>query len=192
MSHDNSTLKNSLIAITVLFVVGYGIFNSRFIIQGPEITLEALDEESNTIITEDKTLFLKGKVLHSSFISINGRPIFIDETGQFNEKLLLSNGVSIIDIYAKDKFGKEVRKKIDVLYQGNTPSVDYGTVALAATAYASTIESENATSTDSTSLVLTKAQIEVSDTETATTTDQSQEGAIMSTMVISTSTSSGF
>lgn len=190
MSHDNSTLKNSLIAVAVLFVVGYGIFNSRFIIQGPEITLEALDEESNTIITEDKTLFLKGKVLHSSFISINGRPIFIDETGQFNEKLLLSSGVSIIDIYAKDKFGKEVRKKIDVLYQGNTPSVDYGTVALAATAYASTTDSETSISTDV--LALAKTQVEVSDVQTATTTDQSQEGAIMSTMMMSTSTPSGF
>ncbi len=183
MSHDNSTLKNTLIALAVLFVVGYGVFNSRFIILGPEITLEQVDSETNTIITQDKTLYLKGKVLHSSFISINGRPIFIDETGQFNEKLLLSSGVSIIDIYAKDKFGKEVRKKIDVLYQGETPSVDYGTVALAATAYASTTQSEDTPEEVS---ILAKTS-----TETASSTDQAQDTASMSTMM-STSTQSGF
>jgi hypothetical protein len=109
--------------------VGYTIFNSRFIVQGPEIHL---DQTGDVIKTTDRTLFLTGKILHSSFITINGRPIFIDESGNFNEKLLLSSGVSIIDIYAKDKFGKEVRKKIDVLYEGEMPSVDLVNVALAA------------------------------------------------------------
>lgn len=187
MSQETSTLKKTLLLLAVLFVVGYGAFNSRFILQGPEISIEQLDEENNTIITQDRTLLLKGKVLHSSFISINGRPIFIDETGQFNEKLLLSNGVSIIDIYAKDKFGKEVRKKIDVLYQGNTPTVDYENVALAATPTAST-KIQTASSTDDDSVTLAKSQ-----ETTSTTQDQSdqQNGAIMSTMV-STTTSSGF
>ena len=181
MSQETSTFKKSILAFIVLFVVGYGLFNSRFIIQGPEITLEQVDEEKNSIVSTEKTLFLKGKVLHSSFITINGRPIFIDETGQFNEKLLLSSGVSIIDIYAKDKFGKEVRKKIDVLYQGNTPSVDYGNVALAATPTA-TSSRQAASSTTSDTAILAKSP------ETASSTQQ--EGATMSTMM--STTTSGF
>ena len=176
MPQDNSTLKKSLITLTVLFVVGYGVFNSRFIIQGPEISIEQIDKDSNTIVTQDKTLFLKGKVLHSSFISINGRPIFIDEAGQFNEKLLLSSGVSIIDIYAKDKFGKEVRKKIDVLYQGETPLVDYGDVALAATV-ASTTDS------DTEAVTIT--------TQATTTSTSSSETAIMSTLQVEATSTPG-
>jgi hypothetical protein len=169
MSQETSTFKKSILAFIVLFVVGYGLFNSRFIIQGPEITLEQVEEGTNSIISPEKTLFLKGKVFHSSFITINGRPIFIDETGQFNEKLLLSSGVSIIDIYAKDKFGKEVRKKIDVLYQGETPLVDYGDIALAATV-ASTTDSNTET-------VETATQAKVVSTT-------SQETVLMSTQQV--------
>lgn len=176
MSQETSTFKKSILAFIVLFVVGYGLFNSRFIIQGPEITLEQVDEEKNSIVSKEKTLFLKGKVVHSSFISINGRPIFIDEKGQFNEKLLLSSGVSIIDIYAKDKFGKEVRKKIDVLYQGETPLVDYGDVALAATV-ASTTDSD-------TEAVIVTAQA-------TTTSTSSSETAIMSTLQVGATSTPG-
>ena len=131
MSQNTLSLKAMIVGALVLVVLGYGAFNSRFIIQGPEIIIENVGD---SIVTEDKTLFLTGKILHSSFITINGRPIFIDESGTFNEKLLLSSGVSIIDIYAKDKFGKEVRRKIDVLYKGQTPTVDFASLTSVAIA----------------------------------------------------------
>lgn len=156
MTMPSVTIKTVLIASLALFVVGYAVFNSRFIVQGPEIILENVED---SIVTKDKTLFLTGKILHSSFITINGRPIFIDEHGNFNEKLLLSSGVSIIDIYAKDKFGKEVRRKIDVLYQGQVPSIDLAQVASVAVAEAS----DYGTTTDETAVAMRKtAAVELS------------------------------
>lgn len=167
MSRDTFALKNTLIAVIVLFVLGYAAFNSRFIVQGPEITLENVDPETSSVISSEKTFFLKGKVEHSSFISINGRPIFIDEQGFFKEKLLLSNGVSIIDIYAKDKFGKEIRKKIDVLYQGESPIADFNSIALAAsTTTEESIEEESGTETF---LLLAEASTELSSTTSTST-----------------------
>jgi hypothetical protein len=122
MSSQTITPHKIILGLLVLFIIGYGLFNSRFIIQGPEIVISGLDASGKIIQADSKNFSLQGNAVHSSYITVNNRPISIDERGDFNEKLLLSNGVSIIDIYARDKFGKEVRKKIDVVYTGSTGS----------------------------------------------------------------------
>lgn len=134
MSHHSPTLHKIFLSIAVLCLVGYAFFNSRFLLQGPEIVLANVGPDSNVIHTTTKDFSLQGKVTHSSFITVNNRPIMVDEAGNFNEKLLLSNGVSIIDIYARDKFGKETREKIDVVYASEEPSsvVAYEQIALRA------------------------------------------------------------
>lgn len=179
MSQNSFSLKSAIVGTLVLIVLGYAAFNTRFIIQGPEIVLENGNEDS--IVTKDKTLFLKGKILHSSFITINGRPIFVDESGNFNEKLLLSSGVSIIDIYAKDKFGKEVRKKIDVLYEGQVSDVDFARLTSVAMAEAS------ASTTSSSGPTLARTQ---ADTEATSTSDTLIEETMRMSMM-STSTTAG-
>lgn len=118
MSSQAITPHKIILGILVLFIIGYALFNSRFIIQGPEVEIFGVDASGKIIHTDSKNFSLEGTATHSSYITVNNRPISIDESGKFNEKLLLSNGVSIIDIYARDKFGKEVRKKIDVVYAG--------------------------------------------------------------------------
>ncbi len=173
------SLKTILIGTLALLIVGYAIFNTRFLIRGPEIILENVED---SIVTEDKTLSLTGKILHSSYISINGRPIFIDEHGNFNEELLLSSGVSIIDIYAKDKFGKEVRRKIDVLYRGQAEPVDFEKVALVTTAEA------NGTSTE---IALMKTADTVPSAEEAATSTTQQDSIPMTLMTPATTTSAG-
>jgi Glucodextranase, domain B len=134
MSQNTPTIHRILLSIAVLSLVGYSLFNSRFLIKGPEIAIAGVNPITNSIQTNTKDFSLKGTALHSSFITVNNRPIFVDESGNFDEKLLLSNGVSIIDIYAKDKFGKEVRKKIDVVYTGESPTLtdEYNNIALRA------------------------------------------------------------
>jgi hypothetical protein len=179
MTRTPFSLKTLLIGSLALLIVGYTIFNSRFLIQGPEIVLENIED---SIVTQDKTLFLTGKILHSSFITINGRPIFIDEHGNFNEKLLLSSGVSIIDIYAKDKFGKEVRRKIDVLYRGNPEPVDLEKVAMVAFAEAS------ASGTSTEDIALAKASMEASADETATASSTPSQDEVPMTLMTSSST----
>lgn len=138
------TPKKILLTIAILFLISYGVFNSRFLIKGPEIAIAGLEEGSKIIKTGSKDFAFQGKVLHSSFITLNNRPILVDELGNFNEKLLLSNGVSIIDVYARDKFGKEVRKKIDVVYTGESTSTtpSYEDIALLVKSATSTKETE--------------------------------------------------
>lgn len=145
MLHNIPTLHKFFISISILSLVGYAFFNSRFLLQGPEIVLA--NTTNNIIHTENKDFILQGNVKHSSYITVNSRPIMVDESGNFNEKLLLSNGVSIIDIYARDKFGKEVREKVAIVYTGDQSSsvALYDKIALRASKISSastTIEEE--------------------------------------------------
>jgi Glucodextranase, domain B len=122
MSHNTFTPKKLIMTLSILFLIAYAVFNSRFLITGPEVTILGLDSSGKNIQTASRNFSLQGTATHSAYIAVNNRPISVDELGNFNEKLLLSNGVSIIDIYARDKFGKEVRKKIDVVYAGEDDS----------------------------------------------------------------------
>ncbi len=158
------TPQKIITIFTVLFLIGYSVFNSRFLLKGPEIAIAGLEPDSETIKTESKDFSLQGKALHSSFITLNNRPILVDENGNFNEKLLLSNGISIIDVYARDKFGKEVRKKIDVVYTGqdtSNPTENIEQIALRALSASSTVEQ---------TIVEEVEESESEETETATST----------------------
>lgn len=108
------------VLITTLFVfviVGYSIFQAHNIITGPEISLS--DLKSGDVVTT-QTVNISGGTKNISFISLDDRPIFIDESGQFSEKLLLYPGYNIIRLYARDKFGTETEKKIELIYQAPT------------------------------------------------------------------------
>ena len=48
---------------------------------------------------------------------MNDRKIFIDQQGNFKEKILLSYGYNIITMKANDKFGRNTKKKLELIYK---------------------------------------------------------------------------
>jgi len=179
MSQNTPTLHRIFLSLIVLFLVGYGLFNSRFLIKGPQLAIAGLeDSEQNILHAQTRDFSLQGTVLHSSFITVNNRPILVDESGNFNEKLLLSSGVSIIDIYARDKFGKEVRKKIDVVYTGESPSLgmdEYTKIALRAQQASSSQETAQEDLEESDSEVSASASFDQDTTSTRASSTTSSE-----------------
>lgn len=115
MAKQGSLFKLTLTIIIVFVVVTYAIFNTRLLIKGPEI--EIIDLVSGQKIEED-LVEIKGKVNDISFISLNDRQIFIDENKMFKEKILLTNKINNVKIYAENKFGKSDLKEI-ILVKGN-------------------------------------------------------------------------
>jgi hypothetical protein len=102
-------------SIITLFVglLIYGIFTARHFIQGPQI--EVISPATGSLI-QNPLIEIKGEARNVSFISLNDRPIFIDNKGVFKEKLLVPPGYSIMKIYAKDRFGREVQKGLELVY----------------------------------------------------------------------------
>jgi len=106
-----------VVIVSVLLLVSYGIFNARNLIIGPTIEIFSPVRDMET---EENILTIKGVAKNVAFISIGGRPIFIDKEGSFEEKLLLSLGSNIIEIRARDRFKKEILKTIKIYYKQST------------------------------------------------------------------------
>ncbi|MFT5179806.1 MAG: hypothetical protein ACI9GH_000125 [Candidatus Paceibacteria bacterium] len=115
--------KAKIISITsiALLLIIYILFNFRIFISGPQI--EIIDPQSGSSF-EDPFIVIRGKVKNISFLSIDDSPIFVDENGNFGQKLLLSPGLSIIELYARDKFEREVTEILEYVYNGTLTEID--------------------------------------------------------------------
>jgi len=106
-------LRFVFIFFVVILVVGYGFFSARYLIEGPKIIVHT---PKNNDSFKSSLMEVVGETENISYISLNGKTIFVNEKGCFKEKLLLSEGTDIISLYAKDKMGREITKSIKVSY----------------------------------------------------------------------------
>ena len=60
-------------------------------------------------------IMLTGKANHARTLSVNGRPILIDPSGNFNDELILAPGMNKIQILAEDVRGKQHSKELIVM-----------------------------------------------------------------------------
>jgi hypothetical protein len=95
-------------------VSAYAYYQSRSILEGPNIVI---DTPLNGSTASTSLISVRGSVNHANEITLDGRPIFIDLAGRFNEKLVLMNGYNIIELIAKDREGRVHRKTIELVYQ---------------------------------------------------------------------------
>ncbi len=102
-----------VVLVVVLLVVGYSVLKIKDFAIGPEIKLNSpLDGAS----AKTDLIMIKGKAERISEIFINGRKIFTDEAGNFNEPYLLASGYNLLEIMAQDKFGRKVEKKVQLVF----------------------------------------------------------------------------
>jgi hypothetical protein len=114
MRNINFSLKEmAVIAFFVLLIV-YALFQARFLILGPIVTINK--PENGELVTEN-VIIVEGRAQNIAYISMNGRPIFIDSKGNWSEKYVISEGLNIITIEAKDRFGRQTEKEVRVVYK---------------------------------------------------------------------------
>lgn len=112
-----SIMKISAIILFVFGLIGYSLFNSRIFIAGPQITIQ---EPQNGALIEEKPLIeVSGLAENIAYLRLNGRQIYTDENSFFEEALLLNPGYNIIQLEAEDKFGRGIKKIIEVVYDGD-------------------------------------------------------------------------
>lgn len=88
--------------VIVLIFVAYVIFQARFIIEGPQITLT----NEAPSVTSDRTVTLEGVARNIVRITLDGRQIYTDKFGNFKEALILENGYTIATLQAEDRYGR--------------------------------------------------------------------------------------
>jgi len=101
------SLRLVLVVLGVLcgtvLLLGYLVFQARFLLQGPIITLTS---EPDVVQTE-RVVVLSGSVRNITRLTLNGRQIFTNEYGYFDEALVLENGYTIATLAATDRYGRE-------------------------------------------------------------------------------------
>lgn len=112
--HPTTYFRLSLFILLLLAIGGYGLFQMRYLLEGPQIEITA---PQNGAAVVESLVLIEGEARNISFISLNDAPIFVDETGQFKEHVLLSYGYNILTVKARDKFGHEVIKSLELMYK---------------------------------------------------------------------------
>lgn len=114
MNQDGKTIvKFAIIFLSITLIIGYSLFQARNIIRGPQITLA---NPLNGTTIENPLVRVTGNAANITFITLNNRQIFVDGQGNFAEELLLSPGYNVWTLQAKDKFGRVVLKKIELVF----------------------------------------------------------------------------
>ena len=91
----------------------YVLFQARFLILGPRVVIESPRDAE---VLTSALVTARGSVTNAAWITLNGKQIFTDEEGRWEEKLLVSPGTSIMTVRVRDRFGREREKSVRVIY----------------------------------------------------------------------------
>ncbi len=111
-----SIIRILVIIVIITGIAGYSLYQARNLISGPQISIT---QPINGSTVTDPVIAIKGTAHNISFISLNDRQIFVDKDGIFNEELLLASGYNVWKLEAKDKFGRIVSRKIELVLKKN-------------------------------------------------------------------------
>ena len=129
------TLKKGLSWVSIFGLVAviifYAYYQSRSIIAGPTITLYS-PQDGETAPTA--LIHISGKAERANELTLDGRVIFIDLLGNFNEELLLFPGYNIIELAAKDTDGREIKKTVGLVWSGTDSPAPFSSSTINAVA----------------------------------------------------------
>ena len=115
-AHKEVSLRSILyyvsISLVIALFVGYAVFQARFLIAGPVVTLI---NPPQTVQTQ-RLITLEGTVQNIVFLTLNGRQIYTDKSGYFKEDLVLENGYTIATLQANDRYGRSRSYEQEFVY----------------------------------------------------------------------------
>lgn len=106
--------KYIIILMIVIIIGGYTYYQTKGFTRGPILQI---DYPSSGMTMEDSLVEIRGLVKNASYITMNDRQIFVDENGKLKENILLSLGYNIIEIKVKDKYEREKKEFLELIYE---------------------------------------------------------------------------
>lgn len=111
----HTIIRSIIILIAGGVIFGYAYFRTEPYLKGPQITI---NEPSSGVLVAESPIIITGTVERISSLQLNGKKIFIDKDGVFNETVYLHSGYNIITVEAMDRFDKKIKKQVEVIYKG--------------------------------------------------------------------------
>lgn len=99
-------------SIVALIIILYALSRSLNYIHGPQI--EIFQPINGSAIASTTTTII-GRALRINSLSLNGETVFIDESGNFQDTIIIFPGINNIDLTAQDQFGRSVTNQLEVI-----------------------------------------------------------------------------
>lgn len=107
MSFDGKKIVYIILAVFLLAIFSFYLYYQfRFYFRNPELILEV---PSKDLMITKSFIEISGKIDMDSVLTLNGRPIYSKETGEFRERVNLGDGLNTLEFEAKNKAGKVTR-----------------------------------------------------------------------------------
>jgi inosine/xanthosine triphosphate pyrophosphatase family protein len=107
-------LKVTLFFAAIAIIGGYSYYKSKNLLAGPIVEIKT---PSSGTVLEESLISIEGVARNITHISLNDRPITIDDTGYFSEKLILFPGYNVTKVSVRDRFGKERSEILELVYR---------------------------------------------------------------------------
>ncbi|MDP3763441.1 MAG: hypothetical protein Q8Q92_02165 [bacterium] len=105
-------LRHAVFIIISILLIVYSLYQARALLAGPQIWIES-PQDGETV--ENPLVVIKGQAKNIAWISLNDRQIFTDENGKWSEKLIVSQGLSIMTVKARDRSGRETEEIVRIV-----------------------------------------------------------------------------
>ena len=105
-------LKILALTVFVAIIVTYAVWRSLNYARGPVIRVT---EPLNGAGIASTTVNIRGQALRVNTITLNGRPISIDQQGYFNEIVIIFPGLNVLTIEAGDQFNRHVKTELQLV-----------------------------------------------------------------------------
>lgn len=111
-NRDRKFAKTLVITLFVLCIVILSVFQSKKLLSGPRLVVNQ-PQDGETV--KNSLTEVSGEAQNISEIRLNGKKIFVDESGKFDEKVLLSYGYNIISVEVRDRFNRTEQKNLELI-----------------------------------------------------------------------------
>lgn len=102
-------MNRFLFALACVVVLGYGAFEARRLLAGPQIVIES---PMNGSSTSSSAIVISGTAQNIAFLTINDAPAFTDLQGNFTLTLAPPPGYTVFTVAASDRFGRRTSKSV--------------------------------------------------------------------------------
>ena len=105
-------IRIGIASLLAILIVAYAISRSLNYARGPKIDIfQPLDGSA----IASSTVMIVGRAERINSLSMNGQTVFVDEMGNFTETVIVFKGMNTLTFDAKDQFGREVKKELDLV-----------------------------------------------------------------------------
>lgn len=114
LPYSNNRIAAILILVFFLAVAAYAYFEAQGILYGPRINVAVPKDAPLSVDTE--LVHIRGAAENITELRMNDNPVFVTESGIFDEALLLASGYNRVVLTARDKFGRSTEKILEIIY----------------------------------------------------------------------------